>query len=201
MFPSRDTCALVAAFASDVQARMPSLCGQPLKFSGQVLVPSLHLQCASSTTDSTTYPLVQVSQNQKRNNVTETRTVTLPSSQLEGSKTRAVPFVPCFTKSQKQGTSSADCSTAEQRQETPKRGRDQTVPQLPSKRPCFKVASAKSTEEYIPGLLLSAECREDNVQTVPQKQDKVFLQQQACMFVLHYIGFKTSYHNAVNFPQ
>lgn len=48
VFPSRDTDTVASAFVADLHARMPSLCGEPIRFSSKALTPLAHLQAATS---------------------------------------------------------------------------------------------------------------------------------------------------------
>lgn len=48
MYPSRDTDAVAAAFMTDIHARMPSICGEPVSFSSKALVPFARLSSAGS---------------------------------------------------------------------------------------------------------------------------------------------------------
>ena len=53
---SRDASAVASSFIADVHARMPSLCGEPIRYSSKALTPFTHLQPATRTS---AYPNVR----------------------------------------------------------------------------------------------------------------------------------------------
>ena len=47
-FPSKDTEVVASAFVADLHARMPSICGEPLRYSSKALMPFAQLHSATS---------------------------------------------------------------------------------------------------------------------------------------------------------
>lgn len=48
VFPSKDTDMVASAFIADIHARMPSICGEPVRFSSKALTPFAQLHLATS---------------------------------------------------------------------------------------------------------------------------------------------------------
>ena len=48
VFPSKDTEVVASAFVADLHARMPSICGEPLRYSSKALMPFAQLHSATS---------------------------------------------------------------------------------------------------------------------------------------------------------
>ena len=50
VFPSKDTEVVASSFVADLHARMPSICGEPLRYSSKALMPFAQLHSATSYT-------------------------------------------------------------------------------------------------------------------------------------------------------
>lgn len=50
VFPSKDTEVVASCFVADLHARMPSICGEPLRYSSKALMPFAQLHSATSYT-------------------------------------------------------------------------------------------------------------------------------------------------------